>query len=277
MATLGNLNTFNAGTPALSSEVNANFVEIKNFVEGISVGTNIDNNVISLAKLATAVQNALVPVGTIMAYAGPTAPVGWLLCNGSSTTGYPTLASLVGSTTPNLQGKTLVGKDTVAPFNGSLLSSLGSTSSVAAHSHSVSGTAANTDITHGHSVNQSDAGHHSHSWSTSGTGAHQHQMDVDQLDSAVSHGHGTDGTLASGTSATPEGSTSAYTVTSGSFVGNHSHSGETSGAGSHNHGVSINGGGGSHGHSVSGTAATVGDTHGNVQPSVLVNYIIKHD
>lgn len=270
MATLGNLNTFNAGTPALSSEVNANFVEVKNFVEGISVGTNIDNNVITLAKLATAVQNALVPVGTIMAFAGPTAPVGWLLCNGTSTTGYPTLAGLVGASTPNFQGKTLVGKDTVAPFNGALLSSLGSTAGVSAHSHGVSGTATDAGA-HGHGGYVHGVGDHAHVGTTADAGNHQHSLEIYKVTSVTAHGHGTNGYASAASGAASETS-SAYV----SYAGTHSHTFGTSNAGSHSHGLTIDGVG-NHAHSVSGTAATVGDAHGNVQPSALVNYIIKHD
>jgi len=55
----------------------------------------------------------LCPVGTIHAYPGYTAPLGWLLCDGTtSTAGYPQLAALVGSTTPNLKGKVIVGYNT---------------------------------------------------------------------------------------------------------------------------------------------------------------------
>ena len=45
-----------------------------------------------------------IPVGTINAYVGLTAPSGWLLCTGVSTAGYPLLAALVGANTPDLQG-----------------------------------------------------------------------------------------------------------------------------------------------------------------------------
>lgn len=59
MATLSIPNSFVNGTPAVATEVNANFNAVKTFVEGISAGTNIDDNVITYAKLATAVQALL--------------------------------------------------------------------------------------------------------------------------------------------------------------------------------------------------------------------------
>jgi microcystin-dependent protein len=66
----------------------------------------------------------LVPIGAILAYAGATAPSGWVLCDGSaiSRTDYSTLFTAIGvsfgvgdgSTTfnvPDLRGRVLVGKD----------------------------------------------------------------------------------------------------------------------------------------------------------------------
>lgn len=45
-------------------------------------GSNITGESIDLDKLVKAVQQALCPVGTILPYAGDTAPLGWILCNG---------------------------------------------------------------------------------------------------------------------------------------------------------------------------------------------------
>jgi len=86
-------------------------------------GTNIINTSIELNKLAAAVQQALCPVGTIQAYAGDTAPAGWLLCNGTSypTTTYPNLSAVVGVrfggtvgasfNVPDFRGRFLRGRD----------------------------------------------------------------------------------------------------------------------------------------------------------------------
>jgi microcystin-dependent protein len=66
----------------------------------------------------------LVPIGAILAYAGSTAPSGWVMCDGSaiSRTDYATLYTAIGtgfgvgdgSTTfnvPDCRGRMLVGKD----------------------------------------------------------------------------------------------------------------------------------------------------------------------
>jgi len=85
-------------------------------------GTNISNQTIELNKLVAAVQQALCPVGTILAYAGDTAPAGWLLCNGTSysTTTHPNLYAAIGVrfgggagsfNVPDFRGRFLRGRD----------------------------------------------------------------------------------------------------------------------------------------------------------------------
>jgi microcystin-dependent protein/outer membrane murein-binding lipoprotein Lpp len=78
---------------------------------------------VDLGKLVAAVQQALNPPGTIMAYAGDTAPPGWLLCDGAylNRTTYATLFAVVStrfgtSTTtnfavPDFRGRFLRGRD----------------------------------------------------------------------------------------------------------------------------------------------------------------------
>lgn len=55
---------------------------------------------------------AVVPVGTIVAYGGASAPSGWLLCDGAAfdQNEYPELRRVLGGTaTPDLKGRTVVG------------------------------------------------------------------------------------------------------------------------------------------------------------------------
>jgi len=189
----------------------------------------IANNAVTLAKLAVAVQNFLVPVGTINAYAGATAPTGWLLCNGASTAPYPILAALVGATTPDLQGHVLVGKGS-APFDGALLTKFGSTTSTAAHTHTID---------------------HDHPITTSGG-------------QSAGHKHGYTNTVFG----------SAFVLdapTSGAYLAGQPGALTDFESGDHIHNVDIP--------PFSGTSggSSAGSTHGNVQPSALVNFIIKHD
>lgn len=53
----------------------------------------------------------VIPVGLILPYSSSTAPPGWLMCDGTSTSGYTELAALVGATTPNLNGSIVMGEN----------------------------------------------------------------------------------------------------------------------------------------------------------------------
>lgn len=84
----------------------------------------IDTGAVTLAKLADAVVAKLVPTGAVSAYAGTTAPTGWLLCDGSAVSRVVQAALFAvigtahgsgdGSTTfnlPDYRGRFLRGRD----------------------------------------------------------------------------------------------------------------------------------------------------------------------
>jgi microcystin-dependent protein len=75
-----------------------------NYVDGVTsaIQTQLDTIV------NTTIPNST-PVGTIVMYGGTSAPTGWLLCNGQSTTGYTALAAVVGANVPDLRGRTPIG------------------------------------------------------------------------------------------------------------------------------------------------------------------------
>jgi len=56
-------NTFVNATPAVASEVNANFAAIKAYVEALAAGTGLDAASITFAKLAPDVATNLVTSG----------------------------------------------------------------------------------------------------------------------------------------------------------------------------------------------------------------------
>lgn len=58
---------------------------------------------ISLYELSQRIA-ASVPVGTIVAYYGSSAPSGWLICDGRSCAGTP-LANMIGNYVPDLRGR----------------------------------------------------------------------------------------------------------------------------------------------------------------------------
>lgn len=63
MATLNIPNNFTNGTPAVATEVNANFQAVKTFAEGIAAGTNLDDGSIVYSKLAAGTVSALTASG----------------------------------------------------------------------------------------------------------------------------------------------------------------------------------------------------------------------
>ena len=92
--------------------------------------------------------DANLPVGTIVAYGGNSAPSGWQICNGGSTSTSALQTVLGQSTVPDLRDRFIIG----AGNNYSRHDTGGSKDAVVVvHNHGV------TDPTHGHSVN--DPGH----------------------------------------------------------------------------------------------------------------------
>ena len=63
MAVLVIPNTFVNATPAVAAEVNANFAEIKAYVEALAAGTGLDAGSVTFAKLAADVATNLVTGG----------------------------------------------------------------------------------------------------------------------------------------------------------------------------------------------------------------------
>lgn len=235
--------------------------------DAVTTAKILDANV-TLAKLATVLQNALPPVGTIAPYAGTSAPSGWLLCNGDAIGGsYTTLISLVGANTPNLKGKFLVGLDSTGTnFDGlsNDINSIGDTGGVAtvtltsaqsgvpAHSHSNTASATTTI---------SD-GQHSHSITVSGAGTHTHTFqNADNAVYNVINAADAPGLLVS-----------SYTATGVGGDGSHSHTGSSSTVSANitaSTSVTMT--------NVNNTAANAASAHTNVPPYYTVNYIIKHD
>ena len=230
----------------------------------------LDANV-TLAKLAAAVANALVPVGTIAAYAGTSAPTGWLLCNGTSTTGYTALAALVGATTPDMRGRFPIGDNatlTLLGTGGSLTIAEGNLPS---HSHTFSATsgAMNQNATLSHTVNESA---HDHGGFTQNRNlAHIHSNDAEGTTDET-HTHNASGNAGSISAGTGQ-STGSDTTDGMSSNENHNHviDADLTYITVNNHDVS-------HTHSVSGTTGTgSGSGTDYYPPYLVVNYIIKHD
>jgi microcystin-dependent protein len=202
------------------------------------------------------------PAGAIQAYAGSTAPPGWLACDGSavSRTTYSRLFAAIGTTwgagngsttfnVPDLRGRAPIGAGTGSGLTARTLAATGgaetvtlTTTEMPAHSHTFSSGTAASDGDHSHSLSgtASSAGSHTHSVSNQGT-----RSDI----------------LAGG------GTTTAATG-----------SGSTGSDGSHSHSLSATAStAGAHTHSVTGTNSSEGSggAHANMQPWAAVTYLIK--
>jgi hypothetical protein len=241
-------------------------------------------------------QSITVPVGQITAYAGSTAPTGWLLCDGSSqsTTGvYAALFSVIGYTyggsgasfnLPDLLRRAPVGKgasDTLGGNDGVAYASrsMSHSHTVPAHYHGVgAGAGLSVDIAHSHgssSVGGSIGG---------GDGTHAHTItdpghfhSTDRRASATAFGNNFSIALPTGTGTA--GTLNTDTKTTGISV--------NSSGSEHGHGFSLTANGqtlGSTPTAVTGTIGLVaGGVDGNLQqstgsithPYLFVNYIIK--
>jgi microcystin-dependent protein len=150
----------------------------------------------STAFVTNAVANAAVPAGTVVAFAGTTAPTGWALCDGSAlnTTTYSALFAAIGTTyggsgstfnLPDLRGRTVFGKDnmggtaanrlttSLGGLNGGTLGAFGgvqnktlAATEIPAHSHYLS-LSTTTDGNHYHIYNDAYFAE-ADGWSSSG-------------------------------------------------------------------------------------------------------------
>ena len=260
----------------------------------------IADGTIVLGDLAAALQAFLVPTGSINAWSTNTAPTGWQLCDGTavSRTTYAALFAVIGETygagdgtttfnLPNLKGRAIVGRDsaqtefdTLAETGGAKTHTLTS-AEIPAHQHNVSA--------YTHSVSQSNAlGDHSHTINHDHTASGSHSHTINIIDPGHSH--------VFGYTATPRGTGTAniWNPNGGTAIPNYNTGGASTGITATSDPADVNlaeftGSSGntnlSHGHSVGVaqhdaklTDANTGGggAHNNLQPYIVLNYIIKH-
>lgn len=246
----------------------------------------ITDSTITLAKLADSLKAYLVPVGSINAYAGVAAPTGWLLCDGTSTTGYTALAALVGATTPDMRGRFPIGDNASLTLLGTGGSVTISEANLPVHKHANTATAS-TSVTvdaggsHQHTGTSDAGGGHGHTASSAAAGSHNHALQATTFASAISHAHDNNQDYASA------GTNGQATVGGGqlnsiSAAGSHSHTITVDAVGTHTHTFTTTTNG-SHAHTASGSTtvtmsnANTGSGTDYYQPYLVVNYIIKHD
>lgn len=244
------------------------------YLSGVASSADLVTGSIPSSKFTTSVQQSLVPVGSLMPYVGTTAPSGWYLCDGSSfaskglSAGNALYDLLVGagwSALPDLRGRTVIGAGTGTGLTArTLAGTVGAethsltTGELASHTHT--GTTGNESAGHTHSinhdhgsVNSSEAGAHGHNASTSGQ---------------MFYGAGANQAVVG--ASVNSGGTGQSAPVDVSNVGNHSHSVDLPNFTGTSGGVSAN-----HTHSFTTDANGSGTAHNNMQPSLVMNYIIK--
>jgi microcystin-dependent protein len=212
-----------------------------------------------------------VPTGSVTAFAGASAPSGYLMCDGSelSRETYSSLFSIIGTTygtgngtttfnVPNLKGRMPVGLDSSqTEFNslgliGGAKQHTLTSNEMPSHTH--------TQNEHNHTATTASAGSHGHSAGTDSQGLHSHSTSL----------YNNTGAYASGTARNALhnsiGNLNGYGSNSS---GSHSHTVFIFDSGSHSHTVTVN----------NTTAVNQntggGQPHNNLQPFITLNYIIK--
>ena len=189
------------------------------------------------------------PVGVVVPFAGSSddrPPAGWYLCNGDSfatvelSSGDSLYDLLVGagwSALPDLKGRTVLGAGTGSGLSARALRDVLGAESLPAHTHPMS---------HTHGMKN-----HTHGGTTGGESGHTHTFNA-QTYSGASGGVG--GVLRQGGSYSTAGA-----------VATHTHGFSTGGPSDNTTNDS----------SISNTDSTGSGTHGVMQPSVVLNYLIK--
>ncbi len=226
----------------------------------------MDNLKVSEGVSSKTLIGSIVPeVGTILPYAGSSAPTGWLLCNGGSfsSTEYPQLYALLGlsTTLPDLRSKYLKGASNIANTKQS--------SGNVGHTHNASYSASNSS-----NNNSADASHtHNMNYNGASTNAanHNHYM---VLTGAAAYGYMTNaGNYVAGNQGNMVGTHYHYAAygTNQNFNTDHNH-----GISSQNNGNSVNP---SHSHvfSASSASASIGSNTAEtiLPPTIYLNYIVK--
>lgn len=237
-----------------------------NVLDGITASTAELNYTDGVTSAIQTQIDALLPKGMISPFAGSSAPTGWLLCNGSavSRTTYSALFSVIGTTygagdtTTTFNLPDLLGRVPMGAGAGTGLTSR----TLGAELGSESTTLDSTHIPqHSHTINHGHTG--SGSTSISG-GDHAHSLIM--RFTSVSHDHAISGISNPLPAMQGDPSSGSIGNYDGSAVasGGHSHTASTS--------VTVDSMTGSSGNY--GTLAPTAVTA--VQPSTVVNFIIKH-
>lgn len=218
------------------------------------------------------------PAATIFPFAGTAAPTGFLFCDGSQygTAAYPSLFIAVGYTyggsgtafrVPDLRGRVPAGRDASNNLGGAA----GVLNTITGNGTAIGATGGSQV----HQLTEPQMPAHTHGTSSLSSGLaatggiHNHTATTDP---AGGHSHSYTATYSENWRFNIVASAAGYDINKGAFAAT------TGGVGDHQHGLTTNQHAG-HQHSVTGQVVTNsaggGTAHNNIQPTLIVNYIIK--
>lgn len=216
-----------------------------------TVGATGSDNALPTEQAVREALTSLIPAGTMILFGGTSTPSGWFWCDGSaySRTTYAALFAAIGTTwgvgdgsttfnVPDLRGRAPIG---VGQGSGLTNRTLGS--KIGEESHALT-LAENGPHTHTGGLHAHTGGLHTHTG-----GAHQHSLPSRIYDTGYTATYGGTGKLASTTGSTGSGGNVA-TSSDGNVA--------TSSDGA-----------------VATTSSGSGTAHNTMQPSLVVNYLIK--
>lgn len=254
-----------------------------------AVAAVLNNNDTPLdQRIANLVGQAL-PIGTVVAYGGSSAPVGWHLCDGTAH-GSSQLAALVGPNTPDLRDRFVVGAGaayTKGDTGGAASVTLtGAQSGVAAHAHTASSGTESADHSHSGTTAANNVGH-VHYADPPATWSGTMNQNATHTHGAVTYEGITTGDsnrwIDTADAASPETQRDG-TVTIQAANTNHQHLVDIAGfntggqSANHTHTVTTGGRSAAHTHAITvndATAATAAQSHENRPPFYALTYIIR--
>jgi microcystin-dependent protein len=233
--------------------------------------------------------------GEIQMWTDTTEPEGWLVADGSevSRTTYAALFATIGTTygegngtttfnLPDFRGKVAAGFDTAqTEFNA-----LGKTGGAKTVTLTEAQMPSHTHVqnAHGHTGTAASGGAHGHTASTSTSTTHGHTGSA-AADAGHAHNSRYDGSRGETTTRSPFKDANARQQNNAQWsgaAGDHGHTGSITSGGAHTHALTVQAAA-DHAHTVTINDATAtnqnagsGEGHPNLQPYIVVNYVIKY-